>query len=890
MRGMNRPSSRLIGTGLVVFGMVAGQGASLCAESETFADRLVHRFDFDERDDGNLEDIPKYWLPIRLQGFPGYAIGSFDFDVGRSAPPSFHLAANGRNIALEYTGPETLVRVHTDYRVEAFVRPDRLLNARACLSACFLNSVGKPILSTLRRTRYIGGSQDSDDWHRLELYLPDAPVEARSIGLTAWVLQESVWNMAPSARRPISRNDVNGGAWFDDLSVYALPMAVLESTAPGNVLMPPESFELLAIIADTVRVGLSGQLTIRDADGHLVETHSIPAVQEGAAEPTRISVAHLAPGLYDARLDVMAGDNTIATRHLRFARLAHNANPNAVVPRSFGVVIRPDSRTHPEIELSLLTRQAVGAVKLPVWTGLSEEPPAVTYRSATDTMLQSLVKDGVELTGVLAGPPTAIVRSSGPYPRPLIELLADEPSEWEDHLAAVVAPYAGVFRWWQVGSDGSDALISIDRLAKAVEQIRTSMRRFITLPTLAMPFASGWRPSDTKYPVEQLSLTLDAALTTDAVATHVRQLKASGYSRVSVVVEPPSSDLFDRRARLAAWARRVIEARHSGLDTVFVPQTWRIRQTERLQIAEPTEEFILLRTMAGMIGDAVPGPAIELGDGARCLAFHDVEETILALWDEHAPLSGRPHVMQLGEARQQVDLWGVAQPLERDDTGRQIIMLYPEPVLIGGVDRRLIDLRTAITLQPMRVESGTEFVQHGIDLLNDSVAALSGEVQLSAPDSWKVSPNSFRFDLMPQRKRRFDVGVEYPHNAPAGEKSIIARITLTNPPYYLEVPLVISIGLADVDVWGSAVVEGGHLVLRQVITNRSDGVLHFRGSANVPGRQRQHRPVVDLRPGDTQGVLYRFEDGEALIGKLVMLSIREMNDGPRTHNLEIRVP
>ena len=27
--------------------------------------RIVHRFDFDERASGNLEDIPKYWLAFR---------------------------------------------------------------------------------------------------------------------------------------------------------------------------------------------------------------------------------------------------------------------------------------------------------------------------------------------------------------------------------------------------------------------------------------------------------------------------------------------------------------------------------------------------------------------------------------------------------------------------------------------------------------------------------------------------------------------------------------------------------------------------------------------------------------------------------------------------------
>ncbi|GAG19914.1 unnamed protein product, partial [marine sediment metagenome] len=35
----------------------------------------MHRFDFDELAAGNLEEIPKYWEPLRPIGFPHYAYG-----------------------------------------------------------------------------------------------------------------------------------------------------------------------------------------------------------------------------------------------------------------------------------------------------------------------------------------------------------------------------------------------------------------------------------------------------------------------------------------------------------------------------------------------------------------------------------------------------------------------------------------------------------------------------------------------------------------------------------------------------------------------------------------------------------------------------------------------
>ncbi len=64
----------------------------------------------------------------------------------------------------------------------------------------------------------------------------------------------------------------------------------------------------------------------------------------------------------------------------------------------------------------------------------------------------------------------------------------------------------------------------------------------------------------------------------------------------------------------------------------------------------------------------------------------------------------------------------------------------------------------------------------------------------------------------------------------------------------------------------------------------------MRGTANVPGRERQYRPFANLRPGDTQTVVYRFPGAATLRGTTVRLAVRELNDGPRIHTLELVVP
>jgi len=96
--------------------------------------------------------------------------------------------------------------------------------------------------------------------------------------------------------------------------------------------------------------------------------------------------------------------------------------------------------------------------------------------------------------------------------------------------------------------------------------------------------------------------------------------------------------------------------------------------------------------------------------------------------------------------------------------------------------------------------------------------------------------------------------------------------------------------MQNIEVRGKAVVEGGDLLLRHTLRNQSESVVSFRSIAGVPGRQRQYRPIPNLGPGQTQTIEYRFRDAENLIGRHINLTLRELNDGPRQHNLQLLVP
>ena len=144
------------------------------------------------------------------RGFPGSPSGSLTSKWGGRRPVVL-LGCNGRQVAYQYNGPETRVRANSAYRIEAFVRPDRLVSARACLSAHFLDKHGRILLDTMVRSQHVGGASGPSGWSRLELYLPAAPKEAARVGLVAWILQEPLWDTAALPKWHIPRVDVQAG-------------------------------------------------------------------------------------------------------------------------------------------------------------------------------------------------------------------------------------------------------------------------------------------------------------------------------------------------------------------------------------------------------------------------------------------------------------------------------------------------------------------------------------------------------------------------------------------------------------------------------------------------------------------------------------------------------
>ncbi len=854
--------------------------------------RLVHRFTFDEPD--NLYNIPKFWVQFPARDhvdpeFPRYAEGFFDSDIGCDEPPSFYLHPKGRSVAFRYIGPNTRIKPG-DYLVAGRIRPDRLRYARATISAYYLDWENEVIEGTQRFGRLIGPTDIADSWQEVRVHLPVAPPNAHFVGITCWVVQQDVWMEGIKPHRYISLRDIDGGAWFDDLVVLALPRAILESAHPGNIVERPHAVQLLATVADDDASGLEAVLTVNDQDGVEVFNSDVSVRTFDDEEPDRFSLRNLGPGLYTALMDISSLGEPILRRRLTFAVLGKSQRPRGAVVRQMGVIVTQVRDDQVADQLALVDALGVGAAKLPLWTGDPARPGYEKHRNALHNILDEMVKQRISVTGIFSGPPTDLIRSAGEHARSLLDILSDDPQGWQGLLRSIVAPYASIFHSWQLGRDGDLVFINDDRVPKAFEAVRLELQSMMTVPSMTAVAAASRLPESTALPAQNYSVDLPDDIRPDYIVDHLSPYKSLPYNHIWVSVDAPDTRGFSTSAVLADWAIKVIRTRWTGVETVFVPQLWHTRDILDRALTEPTRSYLVLRTIIDAIGDRPPAYEFNIGKTAKALAFADDRDATVVLWDPAAPAEGRSCAIQLGSASSAIDLCGRSVPLTRTPDGRHELLLSPEPIFVMGVEPWIIAFRSGLRLTPNRINFSYELRSHTLSVANPHRLPISGSIVLTPPVNWELEPRRFRFSLYPNEIQAFDIRLRHPNNEDAGIKTLHAAIELQGQKTYnFDTAVELELGLSDVDVWGYAVTDGDDLLVRHGVTSRAQEVLAFRTFAMYPGRSRQYRVINELLPGQTLTIEYRFHNVQHVSGKNIRLSLQEIN-GPRMHNLRIVVP
>jgi hypothetical protein len=852
------------------------------------ARRIIKHFDFNERSLQNAGTVPLNWRPLRMAGFPRYLEGKFDEKVGRSSPPSFRLDLDGGSVAYAYEGNDIAVRSNSDYLVVAWVKTAGLVNARAYLTAYFLDRKGNRIPGTEQTTSFVGGTGKTTGFEPIQVGLIGDVEGARYIGLTVWLTQSSVWDRRPQAPHNIQRDDVTATAWFDDLTVYRLPRVALSSSSPGNVFVVGEPVVLHPDVTDPDGLNLIARLTVDMIDGSFHDERNVP-VRSGTASSEPVVYETLPVGFYNVRLEATTHGVPLVWRTLSLARIPEPFSSPQSIGRGFGAVLRDTDPAARNGQRALLSYVRPELVKLPVWyTQQAILGQNYEVTRAVDGYLQAILETGGNPVGIQMDNVARSTQSRENALRTMIDLLSEQPIAWKPLIAGTWSRYTGLIHVWQVGQDGDDALYLDHRLGRLLSTLRREMASLMSEPMLASPVSTRYPPG-TGPVADFRCIDVPVSVAPRDIEQHLRPLLGTDRSRAWITLECLDDRAYPRQMRLVDYARRLAATYFIDPGAVFVPAPWESQIEMVTAQVNPREEYLVLRTIADVLGGTIPVSRTNIGGHAECLMFDRHGQAVLFVWDDYAPPEGREHTLYLGDYAEQIDLWGRRTKLQTVGTAQKV-RIGPVPSFIVNTPTWIMEFRRNFVVTPPLLEANFSAGEQAIEFKNTYHEPISGIVRIVSPENWDVRPTRATFALQPGQTFRQPLEIRFPINAEAGVEALLGEFSLDGDRrYQFTVPAWFELGLNGIDLDTYVFRRSSEAIVRVSMTNHTKQAVSFDGDLIVPGRQRASRLFQNILPGQSISKEFSIDNADQLVGRQVRVHFNERS-GTRVWNRLLTIP
>lgn len=866
--------------------------------------RVLKTFDFDERKLGNYEDLPMNWRKIVAPGYPRFLEPRFDDTVGHTLPPSMQMTIRSGSIGAFYVAKDIPVKPTSNYRVIAWVRTRDLVHARAMVSAYFLDHALQKIETSEQWGRPVGGTNENGQWTPVAIDLREGTEDAAWIGLSCHIAQPSEAVHSPGQQRPITLRDVNGAAWFDDITVLRLPKVSLQVGDGGGVCPAGQALECHAAIIDPDGTGLTAQIDIRDVDDHVVAQQAV-AIQKNGKAYKPITLNAPAAGWYTARLTIQADETEIANLQRPFIVLNSDCGPTLHSPPNpaltpsphrssitttnsaggFGLAIQQTDFADRQSIEALLTAAAVKMVKLSLWRTDTQDQEIVRGDPRIERWLEAGRRQGIALTGVLAAPPASLAVTKYGQRRSLTDVLTSPPDSWRPYLGLMLARYGSQIRSWQVGGDDEEPITEGSRRQQVVEQVRTELQPVIGSPDIALRTAVGTASKAAEIP----AITLPQEVTSGRLGDWLKNPENARPAPAWVTLQTPVVERYDRQSRLAEYARRLILARcHAA--KVFVAQPWSLTKSGNDTFVAPREEFILLRTLSQGLAELEPTCSLELQEGVRAWLFShpSKNEGVIVAWTDGDSISETKVAIDLGKEMKQVDLWGNVSRLSREPAGTTL-QLGPVPVLIGPVPRWQAKFLAGFRVDQPTLQASVEEQRRTIRLTNPLNKRLRGVLRLQGPAEWRINPWSQDVNLGPGESTQLEANFRVPVNQAVGTYTMVGQLLLDDdPPTSITLRALVRVDSPGLDVSVLSRVDGNNLEVTQRITNLSEDSLNLRTSLLAPGTDSGYESLLKIAPAQTAIRRYHLDNAPRLSGRAIRISAHQV-DGPLRDNRLIYV-
>jgi len=914
----------------------------IAVERPSGANRLVRLFDFEESGFNPLP-VPFGWVraqndpavPRERPGFPIWNQASLDTaGPSVSGSASVRLPVGGGSTSLRLLPGSIGVFPGADYMVDAWVRTEGLVHARACLAARLLDEHGEPIAGSRVASAKV---RSSGEWTRISAIVPGLDERAAYLQIELLALQpeQQRTEFGDDARqeRPfrVWREDYNGSVLFDDVAVTLLPRIELDTGTPGQVFRSDETPSIDVLVRDLTGERLSGTLSIFDTDGALVDTQVLRTASGRLSDSVTPNLP--GPGWYSAQLDVVSEGAVVGRGEVNLIWGApeedesFDADASGVLPPEGMFGISADAWTEPAARALPRVAGWIGAgrVSVGVWDRGQRLVTAQPGVNPAYTAVRRLVDLGIGTTIRLGEAPADLADLTGRDPWDVAGVLGGSEDLWMPWIEQALDRFGQSVISWQIG-DGP-GLYDPLALASHTESAASVISRWVPGPELRTP-GSMLDPitPGADLPGRGLVLTDDAGGADAAPALRLRDW-ASGIdeppsgspdarapSTITIEFRPAAGGRANR-AQLARTARRVIESWFAAQDTgvservtLALRDPWRISPGRRPQ-AMAIPELGLWRTLNGVLGRMTDARSVDLLPGVRTIVADTGvpgQGGVLIAWlrDPDAPsrtlsiplASGDVTRIGMLGARGSIPL----EPGHRSGVSLHTVGLTREPVLLAGVDTRYIETLASVRLDPGTLGPRIGQRRHDLVVENPYDAPIQGKAFIVEPGgyslgiegrdrTWSIQPRVISVVVPGGETVRRPVDVSFGASQRSGWLEALVDIEFADreamPP--ARVARWMRIESADLDLDVSARRAGGGLIVDVFVTNRSEVARSVDLAAFVPGSARRRSSVPGVLPGATANRRYVFRDAPA--NALVSVALTEPG-GPTRLLERVEVP
>jgi hypothetical protein len=869
--------------------------------------KLVHHFDFDERQRGNVDQMPMHWYAVGREadtvdpnfihqplhqeltsrpGYPRYGEVRFDQRQRTSGQSSFHLGVRGGDVGA-FLGVGAVAAVPgSDYLITANVRLDDLRHARATVTAYLIDDRGRRIDDS--RTR-VEAEPVNGRWQRVELRLIGEGREAAWIGMELTVRQPRR-PQGQAGEQEIVLRDVRGGAWFDDITLWQVPRVAVGTQSPVNVIRHPQRPRIWTEVRDATGRALKARLRLVDHRGREL-ARTVRDLRDGRGgrwewQPPidRFGWYKVLLALEDAEgpADPSAAYEQVYGAFLYLPNLERQERQPTQRHGAGRFGLEAVDRSMDELALLPDFMQALDyrAAVLSCWHPRLAVEDMASHLARLGHVLTDLHKADVETGLTLAPLPAALVSSATDEHDALFLFARDEPM-LPAYLKPVLLREGQRVRYWHLGASHAGEGFFVPRLAAIVDQARAAFLAAAPEPTLVLPWDISQTLRDDLNQGVAYMLNVPPSVRPTHIVEHLANWSEQQVSRIhGMQLRTQAADTLDQARRIEDLARRVLYAWQLQPPRLLLDAPWTVAADRQTQLLPDPVAGVFSR-MASHLTGRVYVADIPVGEGMRGMVFHGPRGGLLAVWNESAADGQAVMRLYLGDSPRAFDVWGNSVEVPLTGSHHEV-HVTPSPLLIEGIDTPLAVFRAAFAVHPPLIESTHVRHERTLHIVNPWAQTLGGSMHITGPEHWRIEPRVLRLSIPAGQTLQVPVALMFPVSQLGGAQQLTAQFDFTTDrPYAVELTAAMEIALPGVEWDAQLSVErqtDGTLdaVVTQMLANRKDEPISMFAFAAMPQSPRQEQLIARLMPGESIMRQFRFRDiGDQLGREQIRVGIRE---------------